>query len=110
MIETEAAAVARTARALPRYPAYKDSGVAWLGEVPAQWEVKRADSVFREVRQQVEPRNLPVERVFHYSIPVIEETGDGQVETTDTIDSAKLEIHGGELIISKLNPRKSRCY
>ena len=25
---------------LPPYPAYKDSGVAWLGEVPAHWEVK----------------------------------------------------------------------
>ncbi len=24
---------------LPRYPEYKDSGVAWLGEVPAGWEV-----------------------------------------------------------------------
>lgn len=24
----------------PRYPAYKDSGVAWLGEVPAHWNVK----------------------------------------------------------------------
>ncbi len=26
---------------LPRYPEYKDSGVAWLGEVPGHWEVKR---------------------------------------------------------------------
>ncbi|GDY12843.1 hypothetical protein LBMAG53_17210 [Planctomycetota bacterium] len=24
----------------PRYPAYKDSGVEWLGEVPEHWEVK----------------------------------------------------------------------
>ncbi|TAK18301.1 MAG: restriction endonuclease subunit S [Myxococcaceae bacterium] len=24
---------------LPRYPAYKDSGVEWLGQVPAHWEV-----------------------------------------------------------------------
>ncbi len=24
---------------LPRYPAYKDSGVSWLGEVPAHWEI-----------------------------------------------------------------------
>jgi type I restriction enzyme S subunit len=24
----------------PRYPAYKDSGVVWLGEVPQHWEVK----------------------------------------------------------------------
>jgi type I restriction enzyme S subunit len=26
---------------LPRYPAYRDSGVEWLGEVPAHWEVIR---------------------------------------------------------------------
>jgi type I restriction enzyme S subunit len=26
----------------PRYPKYKASGVEWLGEVPAHWEVKRA--------------------------------------------------------------------
>ncbi|MCP9928588.1 restriction endonuclease subunit S [Cyanobium sp. CH-040] len=25
----------------PRYPAYKDSGVEWLGEVPEHWEVKQ---------------------------------------------------------------------
>ena len=23
----------------PRYPAYKDSGVEWLGEVPEHWQV-----------------------------------------------------------------------
>ena len=26
---------------LPRYPEYKDSGVEWLGEVPAHWVVQR---------------------------------------------------------------------
>ena len=26
------------------YPAYKDSGVEWLGEIPAHWEVKRLKS------------------------------------------------------------------
>ena len=36
----------RTLRAEPLrrfkpYPAYKDSGVEWLGEIPAHWEVKR---------------------------------------------------------------------
>lgn len=25
----------------PRYPSYKDSGVGWLGEVPAHWDVTR---------------------------------------------------------------------
>ena len=25
------------------YPAYKDSGVEWLGEIPEHWEVKRTE-------------------------------------------------------------------
>ena len=25
----------------PRYPKYKESGVEWIGGVPAHWEVKR---------------------------------------------------------------------
>ena len=28
------------------YPAYKDSGVDWLGEIPARWEVKKATRLF----------------------------------------------------------------
>ena len=28
----------------PRYPEYKDSGVEWLGEVPAHWEVVRLNT------------------------------------------------------------------
>ena len=27
------------------YPAYKDSGVEWVGEFPAHWEVKRLKTV-----------------------------------------------------------------
>ena len=29
-----------------RYPAYKDSGVAWLGEVPGHWEVSQSRRMF----------------------------------------------------------------
>lgn len=28
-------------RRFRRYPAYKDSGIEWLGEIPAHWDVKR---------------------------------------------------------------------
>jgi len=30
---------------LPRYPKYKDSGVEWLGEVPAHWELPKLKEV-----------------------------------------------------------------
>ena len=29
------------------YPAYKESGVEWLGEVPAHWEVKQVRHVLQ---------------------------------------------------------------
>ena len=33
---------------LKPYPAYKDSGVSWLGDVPANWTVQRIKTLFRE--------------------------------------------------------------
>ena len=38
---TKGAACATGAGRYRPYPAYKDSGVEWLGEIPAHWEVKR---------------------------------------------------------------------
>jgi type I restriction enzyme S subunit len=31
----------------PKYPAYKDSGVEWLGEVPEGWILARGDAYLR---------------------------------------------------------------
>lgn len=39
------------------YPAYKDSGVEWLGEVPEQWEIKRLGQFFEERREKVSDKN-----------------------------------------------------
>ena len=33
---------------LKPYPSYKSSGVEWLGDVPAHWEVRRIKTLFRE--------------------------------------------------------------
>ena len=41
-----------------RYPDYKDSGVEWLGEIPAHWKVEKAKWLFdkqsRPVREKDE--------------------------------------------------------
>ncbi len=39
------------------YPAYKDSGVEWLGEVPEHWEIKRLGQFFEERREKVSDKN-----------------------------------------------------
>jgi type I restriction enzyme S subunit len=46
------------------------------------------------------------QRVFHYSIPILQETGNGQFEEGDSIDSAKTLINHTCVLVSKLNPRK----
>ena len=89
-----------------RYPAYKDSGVEWLGEIPSHWEVRRADGLFRCEKIQIDPSLIDDDLVFHYSIPSIQETGDGALEPVDSIGSAKLQITGRRLLVSRLNPRK----
>jgi type I restriction enzyme S subunit len=69
------------------------------------WTWKRADGLFRLPNRQVIPTDLG-DVVFHYSIPAIQETGDGAVELTSEIKSNKHQLDGGELLVSKLNPRK----
>ncbi|MBK9577832.1 MAG: hypothetical protein IPO40_12210 [Fibrobacteres bacterium] len=34
---------------MERYDSYKDSGVDWLGEIPAHWSILQAEFVFREI-------------------------------------------------------------
>ena len=39
---------------LPPYPEYRDSGVPWVGDVPAHWEVLRTRYLLREVDRRSE--------------------------------------------------------
>ena len=40
---------------LKPYPEYKDSGVAWLGEVPGHWGVLPNRAIFTEVKERDHP-------------------------------------------------------
>lgn len=37
---------------LQPYPEYKESGLPWLGNIPAHWEIKRAKSIFHRIDQR----------------------------------------------------------
>ncbi|MFF1357384.1 restriction endonuclease subunit S [Streptomyces sp. NPDC058297] len=71
------------------------------------WPIHPLWSLVTEIREAVDPASLG-SRVVHYSIPLVDTTGTGQAEATELIKSAKLRLRGGEVLISKLNPRKSR--
>lgn len=48
---------------LEKYPAYRDSGVEWLGEIPAGWGVKRIKSLSR-VKRGASPRPIDNPKYF----------------------------------------------
>lgn len=89
-----------------RYPAYKDSGVEWIGPVPEHWEIKRLEHVVSTHRENVAPDSLNPVNVLHFSIPAVQEIGGARVEAGSTIDSNKLIVRCPQVLISKLNPRK----
>ena len=88
------------------YPAYRESGVEWFGVVPKYWEIGRINYVTRSHRENIAPEDIDGKHVFHYSIPVIQETGNGCVEDGSGIDSNKLVVRCPQVLVSKLNPRK----
>src|SRR5258706_15719366 len=48
MTQTKSSATSSLIGEWKPYPVYKDSGVEWLGEIPAHWEVKRLKFVALE--------------------------------------------------------------
>ena len=94
------------ANGLRPYPAYRDSGVQWLGKVPEHWEVRRASSRLHVRNRPIHPREISQGEIFHYSIPNVQQHGGGRREATSSVDSGKTLVDRELLLVSKLNPRK----
>jgi type I restriction enzyme S subunit len=65
---------------MKRYPAYKDSGVEWLGEVPEGWEVKRFKNLLREREERSQTGDELLLSVSAYTgvTPRAENIDDGE--------------------------------
>lgn len=63
----------------PAYPEYKDSGVAWLGDIPEQWEILRLKNVLQK-RITDGPHTTPV--FLAQGIPFLSVDGiqDGELQ------------------------------
>jgi type I restriction enzyme, S subunit len=72
------------------------------------WSVVRLDWLTSVSREVVDPSALGDTEVAHYSIPALDTLGGPVVEPASSIASTKLRIRGGEVLVSKLNPRKLR--
>ncbi|QDH15075.1 restriction endonuclease subunit S [Oecophyllibacter saccharovorans] len=90
-----------TGTQLPVYPVYKDSGVAWLGKVPAPWKVKRLGNFFSERREKVSDRDYePLSVTKSGILPQLETAAK-----TDDGDNRKL-VCVGDFVINSRSDRK----
>jgi len=85
----------------------KDSDVEWIGEIPSHWDMVKYKNLGDRTTISIGVEDFNDTDVIHYSIPNVQTFGKGVKEFGGDIDSSKLLFKGGELIISKLNPRKS---
>ena len=91
-----------------RYPAYKDSGVEWLGQVPAHWAVKRLKQACHVFPSNVDKKSHDGETpvlLCNYTDVYYNETIIAGMEfmaaTASTDQIAKFTLRAGDTIITK---------
>lgn len=88
---------------LKPYPAYKDSGVPWLGAIPAHWEVHHLGSLVSPVSQRGKP-NLPLLSVVREKGVVLRTTlrrEENHNFVPDDLSNYKV-VCAGNLVINKM--------
>ncbi len=79
----------------------KDSGIAWIGDIPQHWEIRRFANEFLERRTKVSDQDYPPISVTKQGIlPQLE-----KVAKTDNGDNRKL-VRVGDFVINSRSDRK----
>jgi type I restriction enzyme S subunit len=99
---------ARGLRRFKPYPAYKDSGVEWLGEIPAHWQAKRLKTIADVQLSNVDKKSLegqePV-RLCNYTDVYyherITDDFDFMVATATPAQVRRFTLRAGDVLITK---------
>src|SRR5690606_30650474 len=74
----------------------KDSGVEWLGEVPAHWSVERLKRVLRLLTEKTERREHPI------ALENIESATARFIETETEFEGDGVAFERGDILFGKL--------
>lgn len=90
------------------YPAYKDSGVEWMGEVPEGWEVKRLRRVVALNPSKAESNWLDAEAEVSF-IPMEAVGENGEIDLSRTRPVGEVEngytyFRNGDMTFAKITP------
>ena len=85
---------------LPKYPAYKPSGVEWLGEIPEHWEIRRIKHLFKEINERSVNGNEELLSVSQYTgvTKKSDKIDDGGILTTASTLEGYKKVFRGDLV------------
>lgn len=90
------------------YPEYKDSGVEWLGDVPAHWKVCRVKNVATINPSKSEVRALPAcSQVSFIPMEAVGEKGEldaSRVKALSEVLTGYTYVADGDIMIAKITP------
>jgi len=93
---------------LPAYPAYRDSGVPWLGQVPAHWNLTRLRFIARFNPSKSEIASLlPETEVSFLPMDAIGDDGSLRLDATrplSAVEQGYTYFRDGDLLIAKITP------
>jgi len=86
------------------YPAYKDSGVEWLGEVPEHWDVMPLKRRVKLLTEKTSRRDFPV------ALENIESWSGRFLETESKFEGEGVLFQTGDILFGKLRPYLAKVY
>ena len=87
-----------------RYDKYKDSGIAWIGEIPEHWEVKKLGHLYIPRNEKVSDQDYPALSVTMQGVLLQLEN----VAKTNDGDNRKL-VKIGDFAINSRSDRRGSC-
>ncbi len=88
----------------PRYPTYKDSGVAWIGGLPAHWGAAPLKYSVRLVTEKA------TERVHALGLENIESWTGKLVVSDSEFEGDGIAFRAGDVLFGKLRPYLAKVY
>ncbi len=90
---------------LQKYAAYKDSGVEWLGEIPAHWRIVRHKDCFSLLSNRCSNTSLP-----KIALENIESQSGRFIQTDSEFEGDGVEFHEDDILFGKLRPYLAKVY
>lgn len=88
----------------------KPSGIPWLGNIPAHWEVKKLKHLGTTTKNLINPKLFKEKKYSEYSMPAFDNGRMPAFVMGDNMESTKILLNGATLLVNKLNVHKRRIW